>query len=114
MPKAGGVPENLKPFKKGEPSPNPNGRPKKLPGLDELIGKVLGQDEDGNSQALDIINALVDKAKKGDVRAIELILERAYGKVTQKLDQSLTTRSVIIDVTGEHFSVQPKQSESEE
>jgi|GEM_PF-6943262 len=31
MPKAGGVPENLRSFKKGGTSPNPKGRPKDTP-----------------------------------------------------------------------------------
>lgn len=85
-------------FKKGQTG-NPNGRPKKIPAIDELLADVLGE-QDGKSVAKDIINALVTKAKKGDVRAAELLLERTYGKVKQDfgLDGAITlnvTRKIV-------------------
>jgi hypothetical protein len=69
----------LKPFKPGETG-NPKGRPKKLPELDKLLADVLGEEKDGTSAAEAILKALRAKATKGDVRAAELILNRAYGK----------------------------------
>lgn len=66
-------------FKKGKTG-NPNGRPKKLPQLDILIAQVLGEEKDGKSAAEAILMAMRAKAAKGDVRAAELILNRAYGK----------------------------------
>lgn len=78
--------ENLKPFKKGE-SGNPNGRPKKLPELDKLLADVLGGEE-GMTEAEAILKAMRAKAKKGDVRAAELILNRAYGKPKETIDQT--------------------------
>ena len=74
---------NNKPFKKGQ-SGNPNGRPKKLPQLDVLLGNVLGEEKDGLSAAEAILKALRAKATKGDVRAAEVLLDRAYGKAMQK------------------------------
>lgn len=81
-----GKTENLKPFPPGTTG-NPNGRPKKLPGLDELLSECLGEN---GGEAKAIINALIAKAKKGDVRAAEIILDRMYGKAKQGLDLSGT------------------------
>ena len=80
--------QNLKPFKKGK-SGNPKGRPKKLPDIDELLDKVLGTDGKGKSEAEAILTALMAKAKKGDVRAAEVLLDRAYGKVKQTIESTV-------------------------
>lgn len=77
---------NLKPFKPGQ-SGNLKGRPKKLPAIDDLLAEVLGE-EDGNSTAKIILESMVKQAKKGDVRAAELLLERAYGKPKQPIEHS--------------------------
>ncbi|NCV72797.1 MAG: hypothetical protein EBW56_05955 [Burkholderiaceae bacterium] len=63
-----------------------NGRPKKLPKLDELLADVLGEDKDGIEAAKAILMALRAKAAKGDVRAAEVLLDRAYGKSKQTVD----------------------------
>ncbi len=77
--------DNPKPFKKGQIG-NPNGRPKKLPQLDKLLIDVLGSVDDDTSPAHDILLALEKKAKGGDVRAAEVLLDRAYGKAKQFLE----------------------------
>lgn len=79
-------PHDGRKMKKGE-TLNPHGRPKKLPEIDKLLADVLG-DLNGNSVAKEIIEAMVKRAKKGDVRAAELLLERAYGKPTQPIEHS--------------------------
>jgi len=83
--KKGGVPENLTPFPKGK-SGNPNGRPKKIPELDKLLADVLGDEKEGITAAQAILMALRKKAAAGDVRAAEVLLERAYGKPRQSVD----------------------------
>jgi hypothetical protein len=75
-----GVPPEHTKFKKGTTG-NPKGRPKKIPELRELLANVLGDEKDGKSAAEAILMALRNKAIKGDVRAAELLLDRAYGKV---------------------------------
>lgn len=80
--------KGLKKFKKGQ-SGNPNGRPKKLPQLDVLMAEILGEEKDGKTAAIAILAALRAKATRGDVRAAELLLNRAYGKPKESLD--LTT-----------------------
>ncbi len=62
------------------------GRKKKLPEIDILLADVLGEEESGLSDAKNILEALKTKALKGDVRATEVLLERAYGKTKQNLN----------------------------
>lgn len=66
--------------------PEKNGRKPKLPKLDELLADVLGEDKDGIEAAKAILMALRAKATKGDVRAAEVLLERAYGRAKQTVD----------------------------
>lgn len=83
-------------FKPGQ-SGNPAGRPKKIPGLDQLLAEVLGDEKDGKTAAEAILMALRKKAISGDVRAAEILLDRCYGKVKQNIDfGDATTISVEI------------------
>jgi hypothetical protein len=72
---------NLKPFPKGV-SGNPKGRPK-LPDLKEAIAKVLADEKDGATALEYTLMALRNKAVKGDIRAAEVLLDRAFGKAKQ-------------------------------
>jgi hypothetical protein len=74
-------PEHTK-WKPGQ-SGNPNGRPKKLPDLDKLMAEILGPNKEGRDGMEIIIEALLKKAAKGDVKAAELLLNRGYGKARQ-------------------------------
>jgi hypothetical protein len=86
-------------FQKGETG-NPNGRPKKLPQLDVLLDSVLGEEKDGITAAEAILKALRMKASKGDVRAAEVLLDRAYGKPKQSIENKvLTDQPIIITLT---------------
>lgn len=82
--------DNLKPFKKGDdPRRNMSGPPRKLPDLDKLLADILGDEDDDKSEAKAVLRALLVQAKKGNVRAIEVMLERAYGKPKQTVDQNI-------------------------
>lgn len=87
------------PFKKGEKAPgskqfkkgatgNPNGRPKKLPALDKILAEVLGGEDDEQSEAKEILNAMLKEAKSGNTKAAEILLDRAYGKAKLNIDHS--------------------------
>lgn len=78
--------DNPKPFQKGaDERRNTQGRPKKLPELDVLMADLLGDEQKGGKTAAAIIlDALYEKAKKGDIRASEVLLNRGYGLPTQK------------------------------
>lgn len=84
--KKGETPKGAIPFVKGK-SGNPAGKPCKIPGLDKLLAEVLGEDKDGITAAKAILMALRAKATKGDVRAAEVLLDRAYGKSISKVAQ---------------------------
>lgn len=90
-------PENLEKgkWKKGQ-SGNPAGRPKKLPELRELLANVLGDEKDGKTAAEAILMALRAKATKGDVRAAELLLDRAYGKAAMNIEIEGNVNTVIM------------------
>ena len=94
--------EGLIPFKKGETG-NPNGRPKKLPKLDELLASVLGEEKDGISAAEFILKKLRQRAMSGDVKAIELLMDRAYGKSKQSTEITLVEQPLfpLLDKTNE-------------
>lgn len=98
-----GNPQNLKPFPKGV-SGNPKGAKKKLPALDKLMAEVLGSiDDDGaKSEAKAILTALVNKAKKGDTRAAEILLDRGYGKPKEKLEITEEIRTFKIVAAKKH------------
>ena len=92
MRKKNPIPGN-KPFKKGQ-SGNPKGRPKKLPELDKLLAEVLGSESNGTTAAEEILQKLCTLAKKGNLRAAEILLDRGYGKPKQAVD--LTGNSALL------------------
>jgi hypothetical protein len=83
--KKGETPKGAIPFVKGK-SGNPRGAPRKIPNLDLMLADVLGEDKDGIEAAKAILMAMRSKAIKGDVRAAELLLDRAYGKAKQYVE----------------------------
>jgi hypothetical protein len=95
--------ENLRPAKKGEVK-NPKGAPKKLPNLDVILANVLGApNEEGITAAEQIIEAIRRRANAGDVKAANLLLERGWGKVKEKIDittneESLNKPSIQIEI----------------
>lgn len=78
-------------------SGNPKGRPKKLPELDKLLADVLGEEKDGVTAADAILRKLRAMAASGNIRAAEILLDRAYGKAKQSTD--ITTGGERITVT---------------
>lgn len=57
-------------WKKGAPSPNPNGRPPGVPALATALREAVTERKD------EIVKALLDKAAEGDTNALRLIAER--------------------------------------
>jgi Family of unknown function (DUF5681) len=82
--KKGETPKGAKPFIKGKTG-NPNGRPKKLPVLDDLIAEVMGDENNGITAAMAILMKMRHQAIAGNLKASELLLDRAYGKAKQEL-----------------------------
>jgi hypothetical protein len=70
----------------------------KLPNLDEALAYVLGENIKDDITALEIVlKALRAKAVRGDVKAIDLLLSRAYGKPKQFIEQVNKNQ---VDLTG--------------
>ena len=80
----------MKPFKKGQ-SGNPKGRPRKLPELDKLLEDVLGEEKNGLTAAEAILQKLRQQAASGNIRAAEVLLDRAYGKARQDVDLKVSS-----------------------
>ena len=100
-------------FKKGQ-SGNPNGRPRVLPELKEILSKDLSEESNGYSKLEVIIKQLNTKAARGDLRAIQEVLDRFYGKPNQAKEEKpvidgaeakevARLRDAIIDKHYRHF-----------
>jgi len=94
--KPGEIPEGAKPFSKGETG-NPNGRPPDVD-LKSLLSKYDG-DLDG------VVEALVNQAKKGNIKAIQELFDRKFGKVPQNIGLSGQLKTIVepVKLTDEQF-----------
>ena len=70
-----------------------------MPQLDKLLDDVLGEEKDGLTAAEAILKALRAKATKGDIRAAEVLLDRAYGKPKQAIEGTLDNTLTIVRKT---------------
>jgi hypothetical protein len=87
---------NLQPQKSGEPSKNPNGRPKgsrnrstilkKWLSVKTLIKHPITKEDIKVTVEDEVVLSLIKEARKGDVRAIREILDTMYGKITEKTE----------------------------
>lgn len=66
--------------------PQDAGRKPKLPDLDIVLAKVMGEEKDGMSAAEALLARLRQQAIKGDTRAAQILLEHAYGKPRQRVE----------------------------
>ena len=94
-----------------ENQPEKNGRKPKLPQLDTLLADVLGEDKDGIEAAKAILMALRAKATKGDVRAAEVLLDRAYGKAKQTIDMNHAGGVTLVFTDAEHEETNNKENQ---
>ena len=77
--------ESLKPWPKGV-SGNPGGRPRKKL-IDYALEELLGDND--SELAVAIAKKLLARAKKGEVKAIQLIAERIEGKPQRQAEFTL-------------------------
>jgi hypothetical protein len=77
------------------------GRKRELPDLHKLLADVLGEEKDGITAGEAILKALRAKATKGDVRAAEVLLDRAYGKPKQTHDTNITSTEPLVIIRTE-------------
>ena len=72
-------------FKAGDSRINILGRPKKM-NLDKLLRKVLMERVNNQAALKGILIKIRDNALAGDMRAAELLLDRAFGKAKQTVE----------------------------
>ena len=74
---------------------NKKGQPKKIPSLDTLMADIFSEKE-----MTALLKSLQKAALKGNVRAMEVLLDRVYGKVKQQteLSGSISTPQVITGI----------------
>jgi len=72
--------KGLKPFKKGDPRAIEGGKKSKRKAYDQQLRDML---DDGLFDSL--VDVLQSKGLDGDLRAIEMIFDRAYGKAKQNI-----------------------------
>jgi len=100
--------ENLKKARGFDVNPqniNRKGPPRKLPQLDVLLAEVLGEEKEGITAAQVILMALRKKATAGDVRAAEVLLNRAFGAVKQSVDlniEKVIFKAIDLDVSDDN------------
>ena len=79
----GKPPEHTK-FKKGQ-SGNPKGRPP-LRDIKEVLKDLLSQEKNGTQLIDGLMSVVVNKALKGDLKAVDMLLSYSYGKATQRTE----------------------------
>ena len=73
------------------------------------MAEVMGEEKDGITAAQAILNMLRGKAAKGDIKAAQLLLERAYGKSKQNID--ITTQGEKVTIPTIIFTKDNKANE---
>ena len=79
-----GVPPEHSKFKKGQ-SGNPKGRPP-LRDIKVVLQDLLSQEKNGTQLIDGLMSVVVNKALKGDLKAVDMLLSYSYGKATQRTE----------------------------
>jgi hypothetical protein len=79
-----GVPPEHTKFKKGQ-SGNPKGRPP-LRDIKVVLQDLLSQEKNGTQLIDGLMSVVVNKALKGDLKAVDMLLSYSYGKATQRTE----------------------------
>lgn len=69
-----------------------------MPELEELLVKILAEPSSKGMTAMEaIIRRLKTQAAAGNIKAAEILIERSYGKVKQKIEVEDTTVSIEVN-----------------
>lgn len=113
-------PENLKePWKEGDPSPNPAGRPKGSRNRSTIVREILELMEDTKNPITNAYEkltqeqimtlAVLSKARKGDVRAYQALMDSAFGAPKHQVEYSGQTETVVFKIAGQEIPFQKKE-----
>lgn len=85
---------NTNGFDKHPENINKKGRPPVLPDLKRAIAACLAEEKNGKVAFDKILAALRLKAEKGDVRAAQELMDRAYGKAKQSFEIDTSVKKI--------------------
>jgi len=77
-------PNKDKTFKKGQ-SGNPKGRPP-IRDIKVVLQELLSQEKNGTQLIDGLMSVVVNKALKGDLKAVDMLLSYTFGKATQRTE----------------------------
>jgi hypothetical protein len=77
------------------------GRKKELPELSQILADSLGEEKNGITDAQAILNAMIARAKKGDVKAADFVFGYGYGKPRQTTETNITTTEPLVIIRTE-------------
>jgi hypothetical protein len=77
-------PNKDKTFKKGQ-SGNPKGRPP-IRDIKVVLQDLLSQEKNGTQLIDGLMSVVVNKALKGDLKAVDMLLSYTFGKATQRTE----------------------------
>ena len=86
---------NLRPFKKGQ-SGNPNGRPKKINTIPDILRKIGDEEgtQDGKSKLDVIMNKVFQFALEGKPWAVQFIADRTEGKALDRIEATINQEPI--------------------
>lgn len=67
-----------------------------MPDLSEAVAKILNGEEGSELNLASLLRAQAIKAAKGDTKAIELLLDRGFGKSKQSIDLTANLTGQIV------------------
>jgi hypothetical protein len=71
------------------------GRPK-LPDLNEALAKYLSEEKEGKTALEAVLMKLRQMATAGNLKAAEMLLDRAYGKPKQTTDVTTNGKDIVV------------------
>ncbi len=90
------------PFQKGQ-SGNPKGRPKKGMSWSDVLKEMADEEIEGDANVKTkmqiIASRLWKKANEGDLKAIEMLMDRIDGKAKQSVDHTTNGESMNLTIS---------------
>ena len=93
------------PFKKGDPRINRKGRTPLGTTLAEYLRKIIEETDDGKKQSIadEMMMMAIARAKRGQFQYWDAIMNRAYGKVPDKVEMNTQEKPDLSKLTKEEL-----------
>lgn len=84
-------------FKEGV-SGNPAGKPKGIRHMSTLLEEAIKKVAEGDAEPADIliVKKLIEKAKQGNDKSVEMVFDRLEGKAPQKIDVTSNEKTISV------------------